>query len=187
MYSWFKKKHKYNKETGFCWKLTWLNVCCVDPHKLVSVRSALFMPPPQSMEYLMYHNAYRLTTPANRNVLWPTASTSNEWVTSAKEKVQIGYSNIKKKITTTILWECYVQHWLTLPEYSDIKPSLVALQMFTDMQLIIRLSLLQFLHVYGTHYHSHLCLIVTYHILDHMYGCILHISSAILCILCYLA
>ena len=50
---------------------------------------------------------------------------------------------------------------------------------------ITRLSLVQFL--YGTHYHSHLCLIVTYHILDHMYGCILHISSAILYILCYLA
>ena len=33
--------------------------------------------------------------------------------------------------------------------------------------------------LYGTHYQSHLCLIVTYHILDHMYGCILHISSAI--------
>ena len=50
---------------------------------------------------------------------------------------------------------------------------------------ITRLSLVQSL--YGTHYHSHLCLIVTYHILDHMYGCILHISSAILCILCYSA
>ena len=50
---------------------------------------------------------------------------------------------------------------------------------------ITRLSLVQLL--YGTHYHSHLCLIVTYHILDHMYGCILHISSAILCILCYSA
>ena len=125
-------KHKYNKETGFCWKLTWLNICCVDPHKLVSVRSALLMPPPQSMEYLVYHNAYRLTTPANRNVLWPTASTSNEWVTSAKRRLVTATS---KKLTITILWECYVQHWLTLPEYSDIKPSLVALQMFTDIQL----------------------------------------------------
>ena len=50
---------------------------------------------------------------------------------------------------------------------------------------ITRLSLVQLL--YGTHFQSHLCLIVTYHILDHMYGCILHISSAILCIPCYLA
>ena len=50
---------------------------------------------------------------------------------------------------------------------------------------VTRLSLVQSL--YGTHYHSHLCLIITYHILDHMYGCILHITSAILCILCYLA
>ena len=50
---------------------------------------------------------------------------------------------------------------------------------------ITRLSLLQSL--YGTHYHSHLCLIVTYHILNHMYGCILHITSAILCILWYSA
>ena len=50
---------------------------------------------------------------------------------------------------------------------------------------ITHLSLVQSL--YGTHYHCHLYLIVTYHILDHMYGCILHISSAILCILCYSA
>ena len=54
----------------------------------------------------------------------------------------------------------------------------------TNYSSITRLSLAQFL--YGTHYHSHLCLIVMYHILDHMYGCILHISSAILCIPCYL-
>ena len=33
--------------------------------------------------------------------------------------------------------------------------------------------------LYGTHYQFYLCLIVKYHILDHMYGCILHISSAI--------
>ena len=47
------------------------------------------------------------------------------------------------------------------------------------------LSLEQFL--YRIHYQSHLYLIVMYHILDRMYGCILHISSAILCIPCYLA
>ena len=49
---------------------------------------------------------------------------------------------------------------------------------------ITRLSPEQFL--YGIHYQSHSCLIGTYHILDHMYGCILHISSAVLCIPCYL-
>ena len=60
------------------------------------------------------------------------------------------------------------------------------LKVLTDPFCFIdSLPLVQFL--YGTHYHSHLCLIVTYHILDHMYGCILHISSVILCILCYLA
>ena len=74
--------------------------------------------------------------------------------------------------------------------YSGRTPSTNRPFCFIDPSLalttsITRLSLVQSL--YGTHYHSHLCLIVTYHILDHMYGCILHITSAILCILCYSA
>ena len=55
---------------------TWLYVLEVDSDKLVTVRSALLMPPAQSMEHLVHHNALELTSLTDGDILWASYSTN---------------------------------------------------------------------------------------------------------------
>jgi len=54
-----------------CWHaiLTISNVVVVDPDELVPVRTALLVPPPQSVEHLMHHNALVLAAASDGDVL----------------------------------------------------------------------------------------------------------------------
>ena len=55
--------------------LTTLYVLEVYSHKLVTIRSALFMKSAQSVEHLVHYNAYVLTPPSNGDILRASYST----------------------------------------------------------------------------------------------------------------
>jgi hypothetical protein len=63
----------------------------VDSDILVSIRPALLMPPAQSMEHLVDHDAPELTSLTNGDILWASYSTNEgETPVSTKNKDLIG-------------------------------------------------------------------------------------------------